>query len=56
MGEEVRNVEVERALVLLQRENIISFLGDDFPRDGLLRPDRVDGDDGAFDRRQVEKF
>ena len=50
IGEEIRDIGVKRALVLVQREKVISALVDDFLGDSLLRPDRVDGDDGALDR------
>src|SRR5579883_2046308 len=56
VGEEQGDIGVKRALVLLERENIVRFLLKDLGGNRLLRTDRIDGHDGAVDRQEVEKL
>src|SRR6185437_10556225 len=46
----------QRALVAFQPEDVIGLLRNDLSRDGTLAAHRVDGNDRALDRQQVEQF
>ena len=44
------------ALIAFERQHVIGLHGEDFLGDVALAADRVDGDDGALDRQQVEQL
>ena len=50
------DVIAQRPLVTFQPEDIVGFLLDDLPCDGALAAHRVDCDDRAFDRQQVQQL
>src|ERR687897_1226513 len=50
------NILAQGALVVLERENIVSPFVEDLARDGALAPHRVNGHDGAVDRQHVQQF
>ena len=50
------NILAQGALVVLERENIVSPFVEDLARDGALAPHRVTGHDGAVDRQHVQQF
>src|SRR5918994_2301295 len=50
------DILAQGALVVLERENIVSLLVEDLARDGALAPHRVNGHDGAVDRQHVQQF
>jgi len=55
-GRKQFDIFAQRTLVAFQRQDIISLLVDDLLRDLTLTADRIDRDDGALDRQQVEKL
>jgi hypothetical protein len=50
------NVIAQGPLIAFQSEDIIGLLLDDLARDGALAAHRVNGDDRAFDRQEVEQL
>ena len=50
------DILAQGALVVLERENIVSLLVEDLARDGALAPHRVNGHDGAVDCQHVQQF
>ena len=50
------NIVAQAALVAFQRQHVVGLLVDDLLCDVALAAHRIDGDDRAFDRHQVEQF
>ena len=50
LGGEQFDILAQASLIALERQHVVGLLVEDFPGDVALAADRVDGDDGAFDR------
>ena len=55
LGREKLDILAQRALVTLERKNVIGLLIHDFLGDIALAAHRIDGHDGALDRHHVEQ-
>ena len=55
-GDEQFVILAQGPLIALERQHVVGLLVDDLLGDGALAADRVEGDDGALDRQQVEQF
>ena len=56
LGGEQFDILAQGALIAFERQHVIGLHGEDFLGDVALAADRVDGDDGALDRQQVEQL
>ena len=56
LGGEQFDILAQRPLIALERQHVVGLLGEDFLGDVALAADRVDGDDGALDRQEIEQL